>query len=187
MTPLRAILLELSDSGSIRLSDRSFRRYEPSKAKKYVSLLSQLGYVKSEGDQFVPATPFERAGTTYGEGGQMVPKILADALRKGSGFMVDVLGWRLMVPYLRWSNAYYWKALEADRLPLLSLNSWTESHLQLYGSPTHGNPRTQIDDMVETNIVSYERKGFIGRDEVFEPYRKQALAIPIEKETLAAS
>lgn len=187
MTPLRAFVLELSDLGSIRLSDKSFRRYDPRKARQYVSILEQLGYVKSDGDAFVPTGRLAKGETSYGEGADVVPQILADALRQASSYMVDVLGWRLMVPYLRWSNAYYWKALEANRLPRLSKEVWTESHVQLYGSPTHGNPRTQLDDMVSAKIVSYNGSGFEGTPEVFEPYRQKALDMPIVREVLAAS
>lgn len=187
MTPLRAFVLELSDVGSIRLSDRSFRRYSPEKAKQYVSILEQLGYVRAEDGAYVPAGRLTKGEAPYGEGADVVPRILADALREASGFMVEVLGWRLMVPYLRWSNAYYWKALEADRLPRLSKDVWTESHVQLYGSPTHGNPRTQLDDMVSAKIVSYDGTGFEGVEEVFEPYRLKALEMPIVREVLTAS
>ena len=187
MTPLRAFVLELSDVGSVRPTDKSFRRYDPKKARQYLSILQELGYVKLEGTDYVPAGRLLKAGKSYGEGAEIVPMILADSLQKASGYMVDVLGWRLMVPYLRWSNAYYWKALEADRLPTLSKPAWTESHLLLYGSPTHGNPRTQIDDMVREGIVKYDGRGFTGVPNVFEPYRRQAMAIPLVREVLAAS
>lgn len=187
MTPLRAFVLELSEVGSVRPTDRSFKRYDPKKAKQYLSILQDLGYVKLEGDRYVPAGPLTTSGTSYGESAQIVPMILADSIRKASGYMVGVLGWRLMVPYLRWSNAYYWKALEAERLPTLSKAAWTESHVMLYGSPTHGNPRTQMDDMVRGEIVSFDGRGFTGVDEVFQPYRRQALEIPLVKEVLAAA
>lgn len=187
MTPLRAFVLHISDNNELDLTDRALRRYEPRKTQQYVNLLKALGYVRSEGDKIVPAGLMTKVKASYGSGASIVPRILADALKEASGYMVDILGWRLMVPYIRWSNAYYWKALEADNLPRISMQSWNASHLQFYGSPTHGNPRTQIDDMVRANIVSYEKEGFEGVREVFEPYRKQALRMPIVKEVLLAS
>ena len=187
MTPLRAFVLELSDVGSVRPTDKSFRRYEANKALQYLSILQDLGYVKLERGTYIPTGRLRKVGKSYGEGAEIVPMILADSLRKASGYMVDILGWRLMVPYLRWSNAYYWKALEADRLPTLSKEAWTDSHLLLYGSPTHGNPRTQIDDMVREGIVRYDGRGFTGVTQVFEPYRRQAMSIPLVREVLAAS
>ena len=184
MTPLRAFVLELGDNGSIRPSDRSFRRYDEAKARRYLSVLQNLNYVKAEGDAYVPGARLEAAKTQYGAGADIVPKILADSIAKASDFMVDVLGWRLMVPYIRWSNAYYWKALEIEDLPTLSKDSWTQSHQLLYGQPTHGNPRTQIDDMVREKIVSYDGRGFTGMPEVFDPYKRQALAIPMVRQVL---
>lgn len=185
MSPLRAILLSLGEQESIPPGHPLIRRYEPTKIRKYFSLLKELGYVSVEGTDYVAGSALLSARKTHVESTSVVSRILGDALRQRYDYMTDILGWRLMVPYLRWSSAYYWKALEAERLPVLDAKAWTESHVQLYGKPTHGNPVTQLDDMVHVRIVERRGTGYLGLDEVFEPYRDQAMGNPLVREVLS--
>jgi hypothetical protein len=185
MSPLRAILLSLGEQESIQPGHPLIKRYEPAKIRRYFGLLQDLGYVSEEGVDFVAGPALLSARKVHSESTSVVSRILGDALRQRYDYMTDILGWRLMVPYLRWSSAYYWKALEAERLPVLDAKAWTESHVQLYGRPTHGNPVTQLDDMVHVKIVERRGPGYLGLDEVFEPYRHNALENSLVREVLS--
>lgn len=185
MSPLRAILLSLGEQDSIKPGHPLLRRYSPTKIDRYFQLLEDLKYVSIEREDYVSGPAFRSAAKVHGESTSIVSKILGDALRQRYDYMTDILGWRLMVPYLRWSSAYYWKALEAERLPVLDARAWADSHVQLYGKPTHGNPVTQLDDMVHAKIVERQHGGYLGLEDVFEPYRRNAIQSPLVREVLS--
>lgn len=185
MNPLRAILLTLRDDGTVAPSADFLAHYDPAKVKRYFGLLSDLDFVQSEGEQYVPGPGMMRLGQNEADSAGLISRVLGEALRRSYTYMTEVLGWKLMVPYLRWSNAYYWKALEADRLPVLDKDSWSRSHLQLYGRATHGNPATQIDDIVARRIVDRVTGGFRGVPEVFDPYKGHALEIAEVRKALS--
>jgi len=185
MGPLQSILTDLSADGRVDVT-KSRRRYRSgSNFDAYLGLLTELGYAAKEEGLLVPGPAFRAAREQRSEEYAAVHWMMGDILRQRGTYMREVLHWNMMLPYLRWTNAYYWRALEANSLPLMSLKGLQESYSGIYGTPTHGHPTTQVMRLANAQVFHRQSQGqYEGDPEIFGPYSQRASERPEIAEAL---
>ena len=179
MGPLQSILTDLATLKHVETTKGGRAYRSRSNLSAYLELLSDLEYAKREGSILVPGAAFERALKIRPDEDSAVHWMMGDILRQRGTYMREVLHWSMMVPYLRWTNAYYWRALEADRLPLMNQAALEASYSNIYGRPTHGHPTTQVMRLARAEVFhKIAGNQYEGDREIFEPYAQRASEQP---------
>jgi hypothetical protein len=178
MGPLHTALSTIRMRGELDPEALANRRREREKWKVYLKFLKNEAYVREGGVGFVAGSAFESILRTEG-GPQAIPLALGQLLYDNYAYMTEVFGWRMMVPYLRWTSAYYWRALEAESLPSLDWDAWSSTYGLLYGKQTHGSPISQAQSLLEVGILHEDGRRFVGTRDVFKPYQERATKDPV--------
>lgn len=177
MAPLRKILLMLERDKSVSHRDlgRRFAKDEGMKARRYFSLLCDLGFVKEEGGRYVPGQSMSELR------GDVKPpvlyeRILAEVIQKRSKYLKEVLHWTMMVASLRWSNAYYFPAYEAGHLVKMADEELGDNYKKLYGvKHERATELDQIQKIINTDVLVREEEKYVrGQEEIFESYSRSA-------------
>ncbi len=184
MGPLHTALATIRMQNELDPRLLATRKREQVKWKTYLAFLEQTGYVRRVGTKFESGKSFEAILSTV-SGPQAIPRALGELLYENFTYMTSVLRWGMMVPYLRWTNAYYWRALEARGLPALDWQTMSATYGLLYGPPTHGSPLSQAQSLLEAGILEESgKKCFVGTSDVFAPYRDKAENDPFIRSVL---
>lgn len=185
MGPLQSILTDLATEGQLDVVKAGRRYRSPANFAAYVEMLRDLDYAKREGSALVPGASFDAARTIRSDEDSSIHWMMGDILQKRGGYMRSVLRWNMMVPYLRWTNAYYWRALEADRLPLMSFRGLQLSYSDIYGNPTHGHPTTQVMRLAKAEVFKkVDSHQYVGYQDILDPYAQRASERPDIAEAL---
>ncbi|MCL4308642.1 MAG: hypothetical protein M1126_04680 [Candidatus Thermoplasmatota archaeon] len=184
MGPLHTALSTIRMRGELDPNTLVNREREREKWKAYLKFLTSAGYVRQGGIGFVAGRTFESILNEKG-GPQAIPVALGRLLYDNFGYMTEVLGWRMMIPYLRWTSAYYWRALEAESLPSLDWDAWSSTYGLLYGKQTHGSPISQAQSLLEVEILREDGPRFVGTKDVFKPYQERARKDPVLTQVLS--
>lgn len=174
MGPLHTALTQIRMTSELNPARLVTRKREREKWGTYLRFLEETKYIRKSGSLYVSGPAFtsilqQRRDATA------IPTALGQLLYSHYAYMTEVLGWHMMVPYLRWTNAYYWRAFEASKLPSLDWDAWSSTYGSLYGKQTHGSPLSQAQSLIEAGIIR-ERGSqvFVGIEEVFRPYQEKA-------------
>lgn len=174
MGPLHTALTQIRMTSELDPAKLVTRKREQQKWGTYLRFLEEADYIRKSGATFVSGPAFDSVMKKRADA-SAIPTALGQLLYSHYSYMTEVLGWHMMVPYLRWTNAYYWRAFEAGKLPSLDWDAWSSTYGSLYGKQTHGSPLSQAQSLIEAGIIR-ERgpKVFVGIDEVFRPYQEKA-------------
>jgi hypothetical protein len=175
MSPLRTILVQLDEDGQVT-PQSAFRRKLPPREKidRYFKLLEDLEYIKKSDSHYVPGTNFQKLATKKVHSPEIFGSILSDVISLKSDYLTNVLHWTMMVPYLRWSNAYYFKSLEAGQLTPLDRTTYVDSYSMLYGTGARGNELSQLTHLMDASILHKEDSYYIGEQSVFQSFNEHA-------------
>jgi hypothetical protein len=177
MSPLRTILVQLDEEGSVT-PETAFHHRLPSqeKVERYFGLLRDLGYIRKHDSQYVHGKEFESLRRQELHSTAIFQRILGDVISKKSSYLTRVLHWSMMVPYLRWSNAYYFRSLEVGELTPLDRSAFSDSYRGLYQSQAKGNELSQMTHLVDAEVVRKEDRFYMGEPAIFEAFLTQARA-----------
>jgi hypothetical protein len=187
MGPLQSVLSGLRMDREVTPRDVASSKSGVPRVENVIRFLVDVDYARQSGELVSPGPKFAKAEREYGQSGDFIFRVMGDLLYHYHGHMTDAFGWRMMVPYLRWSGAYYWKAYEAGRLPVLNRPDWATSYANLYGGRTHGSVYSQIQSLLMARVVDQRKEGYIGVEEVYEPFAKKIANDPIVQSVLEAS
>lgn len=173
MSPLRKILIFLEKHGSISPADlgRRLAGEEGDKGRRYFTLLSDLDFVKKEDGKYVPGAEMSRLKANEIQPPELYEQILADVIEKRSKYLHEVLHLTMMVPFLRWSNAYYFPSYEAGHLVEMENQDLVNNYRRFY-SMKH-EPMTemnQIQRILDIKVLSMKGDYFAGEPEIFHNY-----------------
>ncbi len=177
MSPLRKILIFLEKNGSISPADlgRRLAGEEGDKARRYFTLLADLDFVKKEEDKYVPGSEMSRLKADAVQPPELYERILADVIEKRSKYLHEVLHLTMMVPFLRWSNAYYFPAYEAGHLIEMENEELVSNYRRFYRMKHE--PMTemnQIQRILDIKVLSMKGDYFAGEPEIFHDYSMKA-------------
>jgi hypothetical protein len=175
MSPLRTILVQLDEEGSVT-PETAFHHRLPTheKVERYFGLLRDLGYIRKQNSQYVHGREFESLRRKDIHTPAIFQRILGDVISKKSSYLTSVLHWSMMVPYLRWSNAYYFRSLEVGELTPLDRGAFSDSYRGLYQSQAKGNELSQMTHLVDAGVVRKEDRFYVGEPTIFDAFMSQA-------------
>ncbi|MCX6659151.1 MAG: hypothetical protein NTX81_02040 [Candidatus Bathyarchaeota archaeon] len=173
MIPLRKILIFLEKNGSVSPIDlgRRLAGGEGDRARRYFTVLEDLGFVKREKDKYVPGGEVAKLKAAEVQPPELYERILADVIEKRSKFLQEVLHLTMMVPFLRWSNAYYFPSYEAGHLVEMENEELVSNYRRFY--QRKHEPMTemnQIQRIVDIKVLSMKDTCFTGMPEIFNNY-----------------
>jgi hypothetical protein len=187
MSPLRKILIFLEKNGSISPTDlgRRLSGEEGDKGRRYFALLADLDFLKKEENKYVPGSGMSKLAADEVEPPELYERILSDVIEKRSKYLQDVLHLTMMVPFLRWSNAYYFPSYEAGHLVEMENGELVNNYRRFYR--TKHEPMTemnQIQRILDIKVLSMKGDYFAGEPGIFESYSsnadKEAILEPIK-------
>jgi len=174
MSPLRTILLMLNQENGVRPSMFVSARKGAAKVKNYFTLLSDLRVVQLEDGNYVPG-PFMRKLSVEASEEELYSRILASALEKRFEYIREVLKWTMMVPFLEWSNAYYFPAYEAGSLLRLRDDDYFGHYYRLYRRPRNkAEVLAQATKVKDAGVLLRDETFWTGDEEIFDEFSKQS-------------
>lgn len=174
MTPLRKILRYIEDEGAMRFQQLE-EIYPPEKSQKYLTLLSDLDYVALEDGAYVPGKEMSRLHAANVEPPVLFESILADVIQQRPKYLQDVLHWTMMVPYLRWSNAYYLPAYEAGKAIKLDRVDLIGNYRRFYRVKSNIlSEVNQISNIVDSEALHRESGFYVGDEEILQRFSQEA-------------
>jgi len=159
MSPLRTILLMLDRNNEIQPSALVSPRKSIGKVTNYFTLLKDLNVIEAEDGHFVPGPLMKQLAVESSEE-ELYSRILAVVLERRFEYIREVLKWTMMVPFLEWSNAYYFPAYEARSLLKLKDDDYFGHYQRLYG-------RTRKESEIISQATKIKDAGVLLRDEIF--------------------
>lgn len=177
MSPLRTILVQLDEEGSVT-PETAFHHRLPTREKvdRYFGLLAGLGYIRPQNSHYVHGPSFEGLRRRDIHSPAIFQRILGDVISKKSAYLTGVLHWSMMVPYLRWSNAFYFRSLEVGELTPLDRNAFSDSYRGLYQSQAKGNELSQMTHLVDADVIRKEDRFYVGEPAIFRAFSRGARA-----------
>ncbi|MCJ7506155.1 hypothetical protein MUP05_06780 [Candidatus Bathyarchaeota archaeon] len=177
MSPLRKILIFLEKRGSISPTDlgRRLAGGEGDRARRYFTLLADLDFVKREGNEYVLGSEVGKLRAAEVQPPELYERILAEVIEKRSKYLHEVLHLTMMVPFLRWSNAYYFPSYEAGHLVEMENGELVSNYRRFY--QMKHEPMTemnQIQRILDIRVLSMKGDYFAGEPEIFRNYSADA-------------
>jgi hypothetical protein len=181
MMPFKKILISLEESEkktvSVRELGKKLSDKRRQRAPRYFDLLKKLGYIERVGDgKYTIGEAMSQMKASSMESTELYSKILADVIQRSSMYLQQVLHLTMIVPFLRWSNSYYFPSYEAGRLVRMDGKELFDNCHRYYGIHTdEDSAKVQIQSMVEKHILTRDASGnYRGIDQTFEEYRSIA-------------
>lgn len=178
MSPLRKILSLVSEKETVSQADlgRIPRKgSEASKIPKYFALLADLEFIKPENGHYVTGWKMKHVQSNEVEPAEVYEKILGEVIQRRSRYLSQVLHWTMMVPFLRWSNTYYFPAYEAGRLVKVERSDLIHNYKRFYGARVATvDANDQILQIVAVKILKKNGLVFGGMQTIFDDYASNA-------------
>jgi hypothetical protein len=181
LTPLKKILLWIDQNGSMAPRDFGRREGFLTKTNNYFGVLADLDFIKQEGRKYVAGRAMKSLQTDRMMRGEAVYEaILGEVLQKRKKYLTEVLHWTMIVPYLHWSNAYYFPAAMAGHLVKTEKDELINNYTRFYEGRHPLDVNTvQLDRIVTVDILSRQGGYYNGEEEILEQYLDSA-----ERDTL---
>jgi hypothetical protein len=144
------------------------------KVRNYFTLLRDLDIIRAEGDNYVAGPKMRKVSVEESEE-ELYSRILAFVLEQRFDYIREVLKWTMMVPFLEWSNAYYFPAYEAGTLLRWKDDDYFGHYHRLYS-----RPKSDIEILAQTTkvrdaeVVLQQGDFWVGDEEIFEEFSKQS-------------
>jgi hypothetical protein len=178
MSPLRKILSQVSEKETVSENDLGRIPKGDSKASKipkYFALLSDLEFIKQEDGHYVAGWKMKHLQADEIEPTEVYERILGEVIQRRSRYLSQVLHWTMMVPFLRWSNTYYFPAYEAGRLVRVERGDLIVNYKRFYGTRVATiDANDQIQQIVTAKILKKNGLVFDGMKEIYEGYVSNA-------------
>src|SRR5579875_1029071 len=96
-------------------------------------------------------------------------------IQERSKYLTEVSHLTMIIPYLRWSNAYYLPSYEAGRLIRMGKEYYINNYISYYRMPEKRIVFVnQIQRVLDAKILTREKDYFVGDEGIFETYSKIA-------------
>jgi hypothetical protein len=181
MKPFKRILVSLEQSDRKTVSMRDLGRRLSDKrrqrAPQYFNVLKELRYIERVGDgKYTIGEAMSNLKADSIESTRLYSMILADVIRQRSRYLQQVLHLTMIVPFLRWSNSYYFPSYEAGRLVKMHNKELIANCRRYYGVHTdEDSANSQLQSMVEKDLLTRDLNGnYRGIDSTFEEYSANA-------------
>ena len=174
MSPLRVILMMLERRNEVRPEMFITPKKSAAKVQNYFTLLEDLRIIKRENHHYVQGTELRRISLDESEEA-FYSRILGSVLERRFEYIREVLKWTMMVPFLEWSNAYYFPAYEARALLRWKDEDYFGCYHRLYGRPRNeAETVSQTTKVKDARVVLRDAGFWVGDDEIFEEFSKQS-------------
>lgn len=170
MRPISDILVRIHNYGSFappapRGGSKSLRA---ARLAKYTRFLSDLGFVKPEGAQFVPGPnlPGGFAPDTPEE--EVYEEFIGRVLQSSHQFLTEVLHLTMIKPFLRIENSYYWPAHRVGANLSIRRERFGREFSKYYG-PKPPKFEGHLQSLIRKGGLQSEGNSVTGTPEILEP------------------
>lgn len=178
MMPFKKILISIDRSEQRTVSINEVgERFSGERAHAYFNVLRELGYVEKVGNRkYSIGKAMSNLKADRLESTQFYRMILADVLQKHAKYLQEVLHLTMIVPFLRWSNSYYFPSYEAGRLVKMRNDELVSNCKRYYGIRTDQDAAAnQIQLIVESKILTRDSNDYYqGNETTFSEYSSNA-------------
>lgn len=178
MRPIRRILIKLERFGATNLGElinvqSRFSSKKGGRYLQYLGLLEALNIVKKENGRYVQGSNMKNYIGRDISPPELYEQILAEVLERSYPYLREVLNLTMIVPFLRWSNAYYLPSYEANKMLYLEEKSLVEHYKRFYKTTT-SDPLDQIQRILDTKVIKREQNLIMGDSKILEDYFEKA-------------
>lgn len=174
MSPLRTILELVNRDNQVRPNQFITPRKSAAKVQNYFTILADLKIIQTEDGHYVPGPAMRRVPLDEPDA-RLYARILGSVLEQRFDYVREVLKWTMMVPFLEWSNAYYFPAYQASSLLRWTDNDWHGYYDGLYGrTKSDAEIVSQTSKLREAGIIVRDNRFWTGDEEIFDEFSKQS-------------
>lgn len=170
LNPVREILIQVNENDSFQITKEKHRRYVP--------LLSGLGYVEADGSILRPGEAllkFEQAEGEILNYPEFYDALLGEILERGYSELVENLGVQHLTPIVRLATTYYWLSAQYGEPLDLSPGDFQTSVKKLHRD--YSIQRRRVDnyliEMDRAGILSRTNGSYTGDPDVWERYEEK--------------
>jgi hypothetical protein len=178
MSPFKKILISLEESEHRMVSVREVgRRFSGERAHRYFAVLKDLQYIEKVDDRkYTVGKAMSNLKADRLESTELYRMILADVIQRRAKYLQEVLHLTMIVPFLRWSNSYYFPSYEAGRLVKMHNEELLANCRRYYGVRTEvDSAKNQIQSVIESQILTRDSSDYIeGNERTFNEYASNA-------------
>lgn len=181
MSPFKKIIISLEQSDhrtvSVRELGKSLSDKRRERTPRYFALLKELGYIEKVGDRkYAIGKAMSDLKAYKMESTELYRRILADVIQRRAKYLQEVLHLTMIVPFLRWSNSYYFPSYEAGRLVKMRNEELFANCRRYYGIKTdEDSAKNQIQSIVESKILTRDSNDYYqGIQSTFNEYSSNA-------------
>jgi hypothetical protein len=161
MRPLKRILVGVSRRGRYSPSDFKRGPTEHQKVMNYFGLLAGMNFIKQEDGFYVPGSDMKNLQAEQLSTPQISEFILGEVIRTRTEYLREVLHWTLIVPYLRWCNAYYLPAYKAGHLMQADQEELASYYTRYYGRLHDiSAEEPQLESIVNAKILALRQERY---------------------------
>lgn len=152
------------------------------KADRYLTTLEKLGYIRRKGKGFVEGNKFITVENLISDSVvsedmtiKLVETMLGEIVNENFSYLTEYLNLTSLTPFLRWSNAYYFAALEWNSLITVDENEMYNNFLRVYEyiqRPKEIKFINQLDQIVKAGILHRDGDYVIGDNKIFTDIQK---------------
>jgi hypothetical protein len=174
MAPFRKILISLEEYGNISV-DELQRELRLSTINRFSALLQELGFIEIKEGVISPGAKMKGLKAQSIDPPELYEKILSEVIQQRSKYLTEVSHLTMIIPYLRWSNAYYLPSYEAGRLVRMGKDYYINNYISYYRMPEKRIVFVnQIQRVLDAEILTREKDYFVGDEKIFDTYSKIA-------------
>ncbi len=174
MSPMRKILISLEEFGEISI-DSLQKELRLSTANRFSTLLQELGFIEIQEGIISPGAKMKGLKAQSIDPPELYERILSEVIQQRSKYLTEVSHLTMIIPYLRWSNAYYLPSYEAGRLIRMGKEYYINNYISYYRMPEKRIVFVnQIQRVLDAKILTREKDYFVGDEGIFETYSKIA-------------
>ena len=179
LNPIKEILLSIRELDRVPVKDVLSRKDNREQMRKYVTMLSNLGYTVERDGMLHPGEEmekFEVAGV-----GNLREEMLADVVQRGFHYIREDLNIYIMNPYLELTNAYYLPSLLAEEPVQMRAEDIETYYIRWYGR-SRRKPMYQIFanlmEVAGVGLLKRRRDTFEADEELFETLKSGFVRSP---------
>lgn len=179
LNPFSEILRTLDKQHELDLSELFEKRPEK-KVMKYIQLLNALELVEVNKNIIMPSNLFLSIKKEVNSKDEILNDVLlGQVLKHGSTYIRQYLKITAIVPYLRWTNAYYQSANEVGENISVDIDGMVSQYKQIYVSSYRKEfdikkAINQIQNLVSVKILEENEEGvYSGNDAILNALKKR--------------
>lgn len=143
---------------------------------EYLRILSDLGFLRIEDNEVYPGEKMDAADLIGLDGDDYVKTVVGDIVQAGYNVLQDQLNLRMLSHYPKYSNAYYYSALQRNDPDLwLDIEAISQNYEQQYGDDADWLVvNDKLNELADTNVIQKDGEYVQAKQDVYNQVAQEA-------------